>query len=535
MASSSRVTADDVRPVFLGGQDLDLDDDGRDDDPSDSSSSTENVADTSQAVQRAPEANDCESKTHYLSVPSGEAKKVLFAMCLGLCAEKDPDDPTAIRYLSEFNVEPYLSVKNKKPFRPMHKHLLDEIQRRFEVLKIPAEKRFKRHDKQKASMNAARTWLIHHPVTNQKDVLFLQAEEEKFFSILDMARIESRTIASTKASAGTSGIVLTRTAVLRLIHCIIEDNVRETFLRRHDLLQRDGLDARNAPGRPPTWNQLIANKFNDPNFQAVTEVFSELHSDFGEEISINRSDCPNNITPEQVDFWVTDRKSKLLTVQRRYHLFGNGEGSRQRDIGSDNASNTGDGDDEDDGDNLEYLPDNRAAFLQTEGSTILYQWEMFEKYNILDSLLSVLPNDLGVSSNTLLDFDGDTTGSARRKRRRRQNDDRSLSPLSGMTIQNNQVVAMTSMVNILQSMAASRSNSTKATTVANARAALASASEAVENAERTVLSMTEKLADSSNPLVKTAYEERIQRAQQRLVSAEERYAEAEEAYRLAKE
>jgi hypothetical protein len=63
--------------------------------------------------------------------------------------------------------------------------------------------------------------------------------------------------------------------------------------------------------------------------------------------------------------------------------------------------------------------------------------------------------------------------------------------------------------------------------VAHARAALASASEAVENAERTVLAMTEKLADSSNPLVKTAYEEYIQRAQQRLVSAEERYAEAD--------
>jgi hypothetical protein len=89
MASSSRATADDVHPVFLGGQDQDRDDDGRGDDDndnlSDSSSSTENVADTSQVVQRAPEANDCESKTHYLSVPSGEAKKVLFAMCFGLC------------------------------------------------------------------------------------------------------------------------------------------------------------------------------------------------------------------------------------------------------------------------------------------------------------------------------------------------------------------------------------------------------------------------------------------------------------------
>jgi hypothetical protein len=187
---------------------------------------------------------------------------------------------------------------------------------------------------------------------------------------LDLARIESRTIAGSKANTGTSGIVLTRTADLRLIHCIIEDNVREAFLRRHDLLQQDGLDGRNTPGRPPTWNQLIANKFNDPNFQAMTEVFSEHHSDFAEEISVNWSDCPNNITPEQVNFWVTDRKSKLLTVQGRYNLSGNGEGSRQRDIGSDKDSNTGDSDDEDDGDNLEYLPDNRAAFLQTERSTI---------------------------------------------------------------------------------------------------------------------------------------------------------------------
>jgi hypothetical protein len=159
-------------------------------------------------------------------------------------------------------------------------------------------------------------------------------------------------------------------------------------------------------------------------------------------------------------------KQKLLTVQWQYHLSGNGEGSRQQDIGSDNASNTGDGDNKDDGDNLEYLPDNRAAFLQTEHLTILYQWEMFDKYNILDSLLSVLPNDLGVSSNTLLDIDVNTTGSARRKRWRWQNDNWSLPPLSGMTIQNNQVVAMTSMVNILQSMVASQSNSTKATTVA---------------------------------------------------------------------
>jgi hypothetical protein len=174
-------------------------------------------------------------------------------------------------------------------------------------------------------------------------------------------------------------------------------SVREAFLRRHDILERDGLDACNAPNRPPTWNQLIANLFKDPNFTGVTEVFPELHSDFAQEISINRSDCPGDITPEQVDFWVTDRKSKLLNVQRRHQLSGNGEGSRRRDIDSENGSASGNGDNIDEVDYLEYMPDSRAAFLQTERSTILYQWEMFDKYHILDSLLS----ELGVTSNAV--------------------------------------------------------------------------------------------------------------------------------------
>jgi DNA-binding LacI/PurR family transcriptional regulator len=103
-----------------------------------------------------------------MSVAVGEAKKVLFAMCMGLRTQVDPDNPTAIWYLSDFDVEPYLSIKNKKAFRPMHKHLLDEIQRRFVVLNIPADERFKRSNKNKSSMNGARTWLKDHPLKNWK-------------------------------------------------------------------------------------------------------------------------------------------------------------------------------------------------------------------------------------------------------------------------------------------------------------------------------------------------------------------------------
>jgi hypothetical protein len=536
MASSSRPTAGNVGPVLIGDR-------GDEDSDDDSSTSNEQVTAPPSAVDDAPQDNICDCKTHYMSVTVGEAKKVLFAMCLGLRAQVDPDDPTAIRYLSDFDSEPYLSIKNKKAFRPMHKHLLDEIQRRFVVLNIPADERFKRSDKNKASMNGARTWLKDHPLTNEQDILFLQAEEKKFYDIQVMARLESRAIASQKSTGGAGGVVLTRTADLRLIHCIIEDGVREAFLRRHDILERDGLDARNAPSRPPAWNQLIANLFNDPNFTGVTEVFPELHSDFAQEISINRSDCPSDISPEQVDFWVTDRKSKLLTVQRRHQLSGNGEGSRRRDIDSENGSTNGNGDNIDEGDNLEYMPDNRAAFLQTERSTILYQWEMFDKYNILDSLLSVLPIEVGVSSKVVPgnDVDDDVTRSVetslsrRRKRQRRQSDGNLTTMPPGILIQNNQMVAINNMASTLLLLAASQTNSTKVTNMANARASLAAASDAVEQAEKTVLFMTEKLEEIMNPLVKAAYEGRLRRAQERLECAEERYVDAGDAYRRSKE
>jgi hypothetical protein len=100
MASSSRPTAGNVGPVLIGDR-------GEEDSDDDSSTSNEQVTGTPSSVEDAPQDNICDCKTHYMSVAVGEAKKILFAMCLGLRAQVDPDDPTAIRFLSDFEVEPY--------------------------------------------------------------------------------------------------------------------------------------------------------------------------------------------------------------------------------------------------------------------------------------------------------------------------------------------------------------------------------------------------------------------------------------------
>jgi len=321
---------------------------------------------------------------------------------------------------------------------------------------------------------------------------------------------------------------------MRLVHCILQDDVRPAFENRNNILQRPELDARNAPDHPLTWTQLVANKFNDPRFlEAVTEVFPELHSDFAIPISINRSDCPNDITPEQVDFWVTDRKSKLLAVKRRHELSGNGEGTRRCGDTSDDEGNNGD--EEDDDDSLEFLPNNRAAFLQNERSTILYKWEMFKNYGILDTALCILPAELGVSTSNAspadaIDLTASDTMSARRKRRKQQQDDSSfMSPLS--VAMQEAHTERTAAIDKMSSVLLSMFNHRQQDTVASARSALASASEAVADAEKTLLLMTEKLEEASNPVVKAAYEARIEKAQQRLISAEERFTEAEQVYK----
>jgi hypothetical protein len=75
------------------------------------------------------------------------------------------------------------------------------------------------------------------------------------------------------------------------------------------------------------------------------------------------------------------------------------------------------------------------------------------------------------------------------RQRHRQSDDSSsvdpTSALTGASILNGHAATMKEMVGVLQSMAATRTHSTKATAVAQARASLASASTSVENAEKT--------------------------------------------------
>jgi hypothetical protein len=66
---------------------------------------------------------------------------------------------------------------------------------------------------------------------------------------------------------------------MRLIMCLTQDDVKSAFLRRADARTRQELDARNSEVRPPTAFELIADRWNDEDFNPVAPV-SNCHEDF---------------------------------------------------------------------------------------------------------------------------------------------------------------------------------------------------------------------------------------------------------------
>ena len=206
-----------------------------------SSESTESNM-VEQGEERADDEDDDNSPCQKNYIQHNQSKHVLFAMCLGLSAD-DGDDA---RLLSDFNVEPYASSKNKKLFKPKQTHLQAEVTRRVKERGLP-ELRSKNW-----LVDACRTWLstAANRITNLEDIFFLREEEIKFYQSLVRAQQERATLQAVQPG----GVVFTPTADLRMIHCLIEDDVKEFYLRRHEVLERDALDARSGPRRPiPHW------------------------------------------------------------------------------------------------------------------------------------------------------------------------------------------------------------------------------------------------------------------------------------------
>ena len=239
-------------------------------------------------------SDDPEGTCESLYIRHSNCKKLLLAMSYGLI------DGVRIRGVT--SVEPYKSTKKKVAFIPNKDVLIKEIYRRADS---SAERRPRMSSKK---IEDLRSWLQENPITNPTDVAFLQKEEGSFRDSLQAALEETANKPPDSAN-WTSHL-----PYLRLYHCMVEDEVVEAFLCRHNCLDRPALDARNSSERPAPFEEVIANKFNDPDYSPTTRAYPDLHDDFRQPIPLPLSSMPGLVTPDFIGNKLNDTKTKALHV-----------------------------------------------------------------------------------------------------------------------------------------------------------------------------------------------------------------------------
>ena len=230
--------------------------------------------------------------------------KVLFAMAIGI-----PDKDGNI--VSSFDPPKYPTT-SKKMWHPQRIHLIDEIER-SKMLTKDYTKTNKQWSKHKAV-----EWLVNNPVTADIDVSFLRRRLKSF--------IEEANAASTTSSNYWVGSV----PFLRLIHCLVDfENIKEAFLKSFESMSRQELDGRFNDNirRESPW-LLIADKWNDSDYNPTSTPYVTLHQDFQTAIDLSFDKVKNmgELTPDSAKARFFKMKNDLLVIKNAWELSGNGDG-----------------------------------------------------------------------------------------------------------------------------------------------------------------------------------------------------------------
>jgi len=233
---------------------------------------TQESSNTANLAGEAPDDNlvDTESVDNNKTVTEkaynelGNTIKGFVILCRGL--KKDNGD-LLIDIDSE---EPWKGV-GRTQIKPSNPDLKREIDRRYALNPVGIKPRCS------AWNNAERLkWLDQHPIAGEQDVSFLNEKYKEYKKILQ----DAMTAAAREEDAlqkGWTGSL----PYLRLIHCIIDDRIKPAYLKRNDLsANRLAVENRNSVLAQSSVYSLIADLWNDNDFEPETESIADLHDDF---------------------------------------------------------------------------------------------------------------------------------------------------------------------------------------------------------------------------------------------------------------
>ncbi len=233
------------------------------------------------------------------------------------------------------------------------------------------------------------------------DVIFVKKQCMLYHQLLQNAAQEKR-------KEGNSPSWIGNVPYLRLYHCLIDDNIREAYVNRDNVMSRLELDGRNSDSRLLTFYEKVSIKYNDPNFNPVSEELNDLHDDYTSPIDLCYSGAPTPTTPNKIKDVLTNCRAKLTIIIDNWERSGNGNGNR--DARNDSDDGYGRLTEE------QLMADDRRNFLPPGFKThLLYFWHIMDKYDILGFSLSLLKKSCSASSDSVAETE--TLSEHRRKKR----------------------------------------------------------------------------------------------------------------------
>jgi hypothetical protein len=262
----------------------------------------------------------------------------ILAFAIGMATESTQN------YLADYeNDEPFvtlLRVQKKPTWKPTRLTLNNEVQRRyFDYDSKPS----KRKPGANWTVENCVLWLKDHPIQLQEDIAYVTNAVDL---LKDSLHHEKDKLNRPSQWRG-------HTPYLRLIHCLTDDEkIRSAYVDSFDALNRLELDA----PRGGNVYDMIANKWNDKDFNPSTDMFPALHSDFGKTIELDYKLVAHlkPATSDKVKEKLSEMRVVLSNILSNHEQSGNGEGGN-----TEGASNQ----------------DDLSAYLNKNPSYILYLHE----------------------------------------------------------------------------------------------------------------------------------------------------------------
>ena len=169
-------------------------------------------------------SQDCETKRVYIA--SNQDKRLLVVLCIGL--KNNHEQPLLDSNSDAWNAQP---IDVRKPLRV--EHYLSEVKRRGDLLDVQPRPKPGQWNTEKMT-----AWLMERPIQNPSCIEFLSAEVARVTAIFE----ESLRVKRSEKS-GPTGLWTKNQPWLRLLHCILDDDIRHHYLHCDCVPDRPALDA----------------------------------------------------------------------------------------------------------------------------------------------------------------------------------------------------------------------------------------------------------------------------------------------------